>query len=148
MTRASRLLAVAALVAPLLAAADPAAADGKRWFDGRDKVYIRQHTQFVRIQEPDVHLSRARNSFLKDHAALAADELEKAAAGFAYFADRAVAEQREELELAARALEKLADDVRAKRAGEITNFDRALVDAKRILAGEPPPAPPKTPDAG
>ena len=123
-------------------AAGPASSDTKRWFEGGDKVYIRQHNDFVRIQEPDVHLERARRSFLKEHASRAADELEKAAAGFAYFAERAAGDQHKELRQAARGLEKLADDVRAKRVGEITNFDRALADARRVLANGPPPVAP------
>lgn len=144
----SGLAGLATFFAALCLVAAPAFAEGKRWFDGSDKVYIRQHGQFVRVFEPDGHLKRARRSFVKENTANAADELEKAAAGFAYFAERAAGEQRKELELAARGLEKLADDVRAKRVGEVTNFDRALADAKRILAGDPPPsAPAKPPEA-
>jgi hypothetical protein len=126
----------------LLAAGTRAAAEDKRWFEDGDRVFIRQHEQFERIFEPDVHLSRARRSFVKDHAANSADELERAAAGFAYFAERAAGEERKQLEAAERGLNKLADDVRARRVGEITNFDRALEDAKRILTRGPAPAAP------
>jgi hypothetical protein len=116
-------------LAVLLSAALPGAAETKRWF--RD--------------EPDVHLKRARESFVKNHASLAADELEKAAAGFAYFADRSAGDERKELDAASRGLNKLADDVRAKRVGEVTNFDRALADANRILAREKAPSTPAEP---
>jgi hypothetical protein len=144
----SFLSLVSFLALAALLVAGPAASDTKRWFAGGDKVYIRQHNEFVRVQEPDVHLDRARRSFVKDHASRAADELEKAAAGFAYFAERAAGDQHRELRKAARGLGQLADDVRAKRVGEITNFDRALADARRILADGPPPiAPTETPEA-
>jgi hypothetical protein len=94
-----------------------------------------------------VHLDRAQRSFAKNQLGSAADELEKAAAGFAYFADRAAGARRNELEHAERGLTKLADDVRAKRVGEATNLDRALADARRILAGDPPPEPRAAPPA-
>jgi hypothetical protein len=139
-------IALCAAAALLPAAPSAADASAKRWFFGSDRVFIRQHEQFVRIVEPDIHLARARRSFAKDHPANAADELEKAAAGFAYFAERAAGAQRKELEVASRALQKLADDVRARRIGEVTNLDRALADAERILAEEPPPAPETPPD--
>jgi len=142
---------LAACVLALLASGSPAAADQKRWFEVGDKVFIRQHEQFVRIFEPDVHLSRARRSFLKNHTGNAADELEKAAGGFAYFADRfalhATGDERKRIEAAGIGLTKLADDVRARRVGEITNFDRALEEAKRILAEErTEPAPAQAPE--
>ena len=124
----------------LLAWGLAASADTPRWFTGSDKVYLRQHGQFVRVQEPSTHLARARRSYLKGHTSISADELEKAAVGFAYFADRSAGPSRQELELATRALEKLADEVRAKRVDEVTTLDRALADARRILAGEPPPS--------
>jgi hypothetical protein len=138
------LSASVALVALVALVGSPATGDDKRWFEGQDKVFIRQHEEFVRIFEPDVHLSRARRSFLKDHAPIAADELEKAAAGFSYFAERLAGDQRKEFEAAALGLIKLADDVRARRVGEVTNFDRALADAKRILADGPSPRAPAT----
>jgi hypothetical protein len=153
-TRLSAWLSLAVLLAAVAAA--PVQSEEKRWFEGSDKVFIRQHNQFVRIVEPDVHLSRARRSFVKDHMALAADELEKAAAGFAYFAERSAGDSRRELAVGERALQKLADDVRARRVSEVTTLDRAIDDAKRILAGAPSPATPgaapasapaKTPDA-
>jgi hypothetical protein len=132
-------------LAVLLSAALPGAAETKRWFRDGDKVYIRQHLRFEQVFEPDVHLKRARESFVKNHASLAADELEKAAAGFAYFADRSAGDERKELDAASRGLNKLADDVRAKRVGEVTNFDRALADANRILAREKAPSTPAEP---
>jgi hypothetical protein len=144
---ATSLSAWALALVALLASGTPAVADENRWFKDGDNVFIRQHEQFVRIFEPDVHLSRARRSFVKDHTANAADELEKAAGGFAYFADRATGDERKEIEAAGIGLTKLADDVRARRVGEITNFDRALLEAKRILARETaPPAPAKPPE--
>jgi hypothetical protein len=121
------------------AGADP---DPKRWFEDGDKVYVRQHERFERIYEPDVHLKRARRAYLKDHASLAADELEKAAAGMSYFADRSGGRQHRELVEAAGGLNKLADQARRREIGEITLLDDAIADAMRILAGEPKPAPP------
>ncbi len=127
-------------------AADGALADGKRWFEGSDKVFIRQHEEFVRISEPDVHLQRAQRRFAKGMQSGAADELEKAAAGFAYFAERAAGDARRELTLASRALSKLADETRGGRVDEITTLDRAIADAMRVLSGEPAkPAEPAKP---
>lgn len=131
-----------------LALAAAASAEPQRWFHQNDRVYIRQREQFVRILEPHVHLERARRSFSSGQLGIAADELERAAGGFAYFAERAAGEERRELETAERGLQKLADDVRAGRVGEITNLERALADAERILAkGPPPEAGEKAPEA-
>jgi hypothetical protein len=125
----------------VLTFASGALADEKRWFEGSDKVFIRQREQFVRISEPHIHLTRAQRSFAKGHRSAAADELEKASAGFAYFEDRAAGEHRAQLRLASRALTKLADDVRDGDVQEITEVDRAVADAKRVLAGTPKAAP-------
>jgi hypothetical protein len=123
-------------------------ADPQRRFHQNDRVFVRQREQFVRIEEPHVHLRRARSSFSSDQMRAAADELERAAAGFAYFAERAAGQERKELERAERGLAKLADDVRARRVGEITNLDRALAEAERTLAqGPAPEAPAKAPEA-
>ena len=129
-------------------AAHGALAEGKRWFDGSDKVFIRQHEQFERISEPDVHLERAHRRFAKGMNSGAADELEKAAAGFAYFAERAAGDERKALTVAERALNKLADEMRHGDVDEITTLERAIADANRLLAGDPakpaePAAPPK-----
>jgi hypothetical protein len=132
--------AVAAALGLGLLAGEASLADEKRWFENSDKVFIRQRDQFERIQEPDVHLDRARRGFAKENRAYAADELEKAAAGFAYFADRAAGSERKELEIASHALNRLADQVRRDEVDEITTLDRAIADAKRVLAGEPAPA--------
>jgi hypothetical protein len=123
-----------------LALAIAASADTKRWFEGSDKVYVRlrQHDIFERIQEPDVHMERALRRFEKGMKSSAADELEKAAAGFSYFADRSAGAERRELELAGRALNRLADDVRRRKVSEVTTLERAVADAERVLAGEPP----------
>ncbi len=129
-----------------LVAASGALAGDKRWFEGGDKVFIRQHDDFVRVQEPDIHLQRAHRRYAKGLKAGAADELEKAAAGFSYFAERGAGADRKELSLAARALNKLADQMRRGEVGEITELERAIADALRILAGEPkPPTAPAQP---
>jgi hypothetical protein len=122
-----------------LAASSGSLAGDKRWFEGGDKVFIRQHDDFVRVQEPDIHLQRAHRRFAKGLKVGAADELEKAAAGFSYFAERAAGDARKELSLASRALNKLADQTRRGDVGEITELERAIADAQRILAGEPKP---------
>lgn len=124
-----------------------ASADTKRWFEGSDKVYVRQHEIFERIQEPDVHMERALRRFDKGMKGSAADELEKAAAGFSYFADRSGGAERRELELASRALNRLADDVRRGKVDEITTLERAVADAERVLAGEPAKLAPQGPPA-
>ena len=147
MLRTGKLLALWGSVLWLVVAGS-ASADTARRFHQDDRVFIRQREQFFRIEEPHVHLQRARKSFLSDQMRVAADELERAAAGFAYFAERAAGQERQELERAERGLTKLADDVRARRIGEVTNLDRALADAERILAqGPPAEAPPKAPEA-
>ncbi|MFI5320666.1 MAG: hypothetical protein ACHQ6V_13915 [Myxococcota bacterium] len=121
----------------------PASAEGKRWFTGSDRVFVRQHEQFERIQEPDVHLQRALQAFAKGMKSLAADEIEKASAGFAYFAEREGGAQRNDLDFVSRALNKLADDTRRNRVDEITTLEDGFADAYRVLAGGPltPPAP-------
>jgi hypothetical protein len=132
------LLRAAALGLGLALLADAGAhADTKRWFIGSDKVFIRQHETFVRVQEPDVHMSRARRGFVKDRRSYAADELEKAAVGFAYFAQRTAGEDRRRLETAEKALSQLADQIRRGDVDEVTTLDRALEDASRALAGQP-----------
>lgn len=140
-------LAAGAWLCLALATSDGALAGDKRWFEGGDKVFIRLHDDFVRIQEPDIHLQRAHRRYAKGLKGGAADELEKAAAGFSYFAERAAGEDRRELSLAARALGKLADQTRRGEVGEITELERAIADAQRILAGQPKPeaAPPAKP---
>ncbi len=143
---AARAAALSLLLA--LSLSTGAAADGKRWFEGSDKVFIRLHEQFERISEPDVHLERAQRSFAKGHRSVSADELEKASAGFAYFEDRSAGERSADLRLASRALSKLADDMRRGEVLETTELDRAVADAMRVLLAIPqtptpvgPPAP-------
>ncbi len=152
--RSRWLRRVAALGVPawlaVLAIASGAGADARRWFEGSDKVYIRQHEQLVRIQEPRFHMTQARRAFAKGLRSVAADDFEKAAAGFAYFRDRAAGDNRKQLDLASRALDKLGDDIRRGKVDEVTTLDRAIEDAERVLRGLPetPPAPAApTPDA-
>ena len=137
-----RFVVTTLAVGCLLAGAASADPGPKRWFDDGDKIYVRQHERFERIYEPDVHLQRARRAYLKDHASLAADELEKAAAGMSYFAERSGGAQHREFVEAAGGLGKLADQARRREIGEITVLDDAIADALRILAGEPKKAPP------
>ncbi|HEU4429701.1 MAG TPA: hypothetical protein VFT98_13150 [Myxococcota bacterium] len=136
-----RTLRGALVLAAALLVASPLAAQTKRWFEDSDKVYIRQNFEFIRIQEPDVHMKRARRSFEKGQRSNASNELERAAAGFAYFAERAAGAQRRELTTASRALNELADQIRKREVDEITTLDRAIADAERVLAGGPPPRP-------
>ena len=151
--RSARLASALALVS--LAAA--AGADDTRWFEGRDKVYMRQHETFYRVEEPHVHMKRARSSFESGHHGLAADEMERAAVGFAYFSDRTAGEDRRQLEATERELNKLADRVRRHEVDGVAEIDSLFADATRVLARESlkapeaapagPPAAPKPPSA-
>lgn len=144
------------LSAGLALAAAGAAADDTRWFEGRDKVFVRQHEMFYRVLEPHVEMKRARNSFEAGHQSVAADELERAAAGFAYFADRSGGEDRRQLEATERELNKLSDRVRKGEVDGVGEIDALIADARRVLAREslklpeappPPVAPAPAPDA-
>lgn len=119
------------------AIATGAAAREYRYFQGSDRVYYESsHRTLERVVEPHFHLTRAERAFAKGHRAYAAENLEKAAVGFDYFSDRAAGEDRRQLDLARRALEKLARDVRRGDVAEVTTLERALADARRVLAGE------------
>ena len=138
-----------------LAAASGAGAREFRFFDIGDRVYYQDvHQNLEPISEPHVYLPRAQRAFAKGHRSVAALNLEKAAAGFNYFSDRAAGENRRQLDLASRALGKLARDLRRGEVDEVTTLERAIADAQRVLAGEhaPPAAPvgppaPESPDA-
>ncbi len=130
-----RLSASFVLLAGL--AATSAAAGEHRFFEGSDRVYTQRFGRVLEpISEPHIHLTRAERAFASGHRASAAENLEKAAAGFDYFSDRAAGTDRKQLALASRALEKLAGDVRRGEVDEITTMERALSDARRVLAGE------------
>ncbi len=136
-----RRIAVAAGLGAGLAGAALASED-YRWFNGSDRVYVRQHELVEQIREPDWHLKQAHRAFENGHISLCADELEKAAAGFAYFRDRRAASDHKLLENTVKALDKLADDVRAKRVDGIAALDAVIDDANKVIAGEKPaPAP-------
>lgn len=136
-----RALCCAALALAILGC-ETARTEDKRWFKGSDKVFVRLREQdFEQIQEPDVHLDRALRYFAKDLKHAAGDELEKAAAGFAYFAQREGGAERKDLELAEHALNKLADQIRRGEVDEITTLERAVADAYRVLSDVPPKPP-------
>jgi hypothetical protein len=133
----SRTLLASLLMLAALATAASAGAREYRYFEGSDRVYHQRYGRVLeRIVEPRFHLDRAERAFAKGHRAYAADNLEKAAAGFDYFKERAAGEDRRQLDLASRALEKLARGVRRGEVDEVTTLERALADARRVLAGE------------
>ena len=131
-----KLVASFALLAALGVAAGAEARD-YRFFDQRDQVYYQRFEhQLERVDEPQYHLERAERGFAKGLRSYAADNLEMAVAGFDYFKQRSAGEDREQLDLAARGLEKLARAVRRGEIQEITELHRAIEDARRVLAGE------------
>ncbi len=133
----SRMLILSLVFLGGLAAASGATAKDYRFFEGSDRVYYQRYGRVIEpISEPHIHLTRAERAFAKGHRAAAADNLEKAAAGFDYFSERAAGTDRRQLDLAGRALEKLAHDVRRGEVDEVTTMERALSDARRVLAGE------------
>jgi hypothetical protein len=124
-------------LAAALGLAAAAGAREYRFFDRRDQVYWQRYAhQLERVVEPHFHLERAERGFAKGLTSYAADNLEMAAVGFDYFKQRAAGEDRRQLDLAARALEKLARAVRRGEIGEATELERAVEDARRVLAGE------------
>jgi Asp-tRNA(Asn)/Glu-tRNA(Gln) amidotransferase B subunit len=133
----SRKLVPSFLMLAALAFAASASAHEYRFFNGSDRVYYQSYYRvFEPVAEPHIHLDRAERAFAKGHRAYAAENLEKAAAGFDYFSERAAGEDRHQLDLAQRALEKLARDVRRGEIDEVTTLARALSDARKVLAGE------------
>lgn len=144
-------------LAVALGLATAAGAREYRFFDRRDQVYWQRYAnQLERVVEPHFHLERAERGFAKGLTSYAADNLEMAAVGFDYFKQRAAGEDRRQLDLAARALEKLARAVRRGEIEEVTELERAVEDARRVLAGEavmvkpaaaPEPAAPAEPEA-
>ena len=134
----SRLLTASFALFAALAFAGGAAGREYRYFEGSDRVFYESHHRTLeRIVEPHFHLTRAERAFAKGHRAYAAENLEKAAAGFGYFRERSAGEDRRQLDLARRALEKLAREVRRGNVDEVTTVERAVEDARRVLAGEP-----------
>jgi hypothetical protein len=136
MNRRIHALASTAALAALVAAAPARADQTPRWFEGSDKVFIRQHEMFFRVQEPHVEMKRARKAFEAGHRAVAADDLERAAVGFAYFADRAAGEDRKQLEATEKALNQLADRVRRGEVDGVGELDALFADAEKVLAKE------------
>lgn len=129
------LLAAAATLAIHLGAGG-AAAEETRWFRPGEKVYIRQHEQFFAVQEPHVHMKLARRAFEKGLNSVAADEIERAAVGFAYFAQRGAGQDRKQLEASSQALGDLASEVRKGDVDGVGQLDLVFKDARRVLAGE------------
>ena len=120
-----------------LAAASSAGAREFRFFDLGDRVYYQRSLHDLEpIVEPHIYLPRAQRAFAKGHRSAAAENLEKAAAGFDYFSERAAGEDRRQLDLASRALGKLARDLRRGEVDEVTTLERAIADAHRVLSGE------------
>jgi hypothetical protein len=145
----SRTLVASAAFLAALAVAGSAGAREYRYFDGSDRVYYQRYGRsFERIVEPHFHLTRAERAFAKGHRSYAAENLEKAAAGFDYFSERAAGEDRRQLDLASRALHKLARDVRRGEVAEVTTLERAIAEARRVLAGEAVMAKPGAEPAG
>jgi Asp-tRNA(Asn)/Glu-tRNA(Gln) amidotransferase B subunit len=133
----SRKLVSSFAMLAALAFAASAGAHEYRFFNGSDRVYYQRYDRMLeRVQEPHIHLARAERAFAKGHRSYAAENLEQAAVGFDYFSERAAGEDRRQLDLAKRALEKLARDVRRGDVDEVTTLERALSDARRVLAGE------------
>jgi phytoene dehydrogenase-like protein len=133
----SRLLVASLLLFVGLGAAASASAREYRFFEGSDRVFTQRFGRIIEpISEPRIHLDRAERAFAKGHRAYAAENLEKAAAGFRYFRERAAGEDRRQLDLAGRALERLARDVRRGDLEELNTLQGALSDARRVLDGE------------
>jgi hypothetical protein len=131
-----KLLASFALLAACVAG-DAANAREYRFFEGRDRVFYQDFGHRLQpIAPPHFHLTRAERAFAHGNRAYAAENLEKAAAGFDYFRERAAGEDRRQLDMAGRALTKLARDVRRGGVDEVTTIERAVSDARRVLAGE------------
>ena len=138
----TRTLFASLLLIAGLAAATAASAREFRFFDAGDRViYQRSDRIFEPLVEPHIYLPRARRAFENGQRWAAAENLSKAAVGFDYFKDRAAGDDRRQLALASRALDKLARQVRRGEIDEVTTLDRAIADAERVLAGEPAPAP-------
>jgi hypothetical protein len=126
-----------------LAVAASAGAREYRHFEGSDRVYYNRAARWLEpVSEPHIHLGRAERAFAKGHRLYAAENLEKAAAGFRYFEERAAGTDRQQLRLAGRALGALAREVRRGDVAEINTLQNALDDARRVLAGEAVMTPP------
>ena len=131
-----RLVASFVLLAGFAIAAG-AGANEYRFFDLGDRVYHQRYGRVIEpISEPHIHLARAERAFVHGNRAYAADNLEKAAAGFEYFSERAAGSDRRQLELVGQALDKLARDVRRNEIDGIATLERALSDARSVLAGD------------
>ncbi|HEU4429709.1 MAG TPA: hypothetical protein VFT98_13190 [Myxococcota bacterium] len=125
-------------VAALLAAAPAANARDYRFFEQGDRVYYQPYgsgSYFEKVAPPHFYLPKAVSAFEKGHRSVSAEYLEKAAVGFAYFEERAAGEDKRQLKIAGRALEKLAYSVRRGET-ELTTLQRAVKDAERVLDGE------------
>ncbi|MBM4382309.1 MAG: hypothetical protein FJ091_02955 [Deltaproteobacteria bacterium] len=133
----SRMLVASLALVASFAAAGAAGAREYRFFQGSDRVYYETfHRRFEPISEPHIHLTRAARAFANASRWYAAENLEKAAAGFSYFEERAAGEDRRQLDRAGRALEKLARQVRRGDVDGVEIVERAVSDAQRVLAGE------------
>jgi hypothetical protein len=133
----SRKLVTSLALATSFVVAGAAGAREYRFFEGSDRVYYEtHHRRFEPISEPHIHLTRAARSFANGNRSYAAENLEKAAAGFSYFEDRAAGEDRRQLDRAGRALSKLARQVRRGDVDGVEIVERAVRDAERVLAGE------------
>lgn len=114
-----------------------------RFFEPGDRVYYqRSDREFEPIVEPHIYLARAESSFAHGNRSYAAENLEKAAAGFDYFSERAAGADRRQLELGGRALERLARAVRRGEVDGVAMMADELSVARRVLAGEAVPSGP------
>ena len=133
----SRTLVASLALVAALAAASAAGAREYLFFEGSDRVYTETfHRRFEPIAEPRIHLTRAERAFAKGNRSYAAENLEKAAAGFSYFEERAAGEDRRQLNRAGRALERLARQVRRDDPDALEVFASTVANAQRVLAGE------------
>ncbi|HEY8122954.1 MAG TPA: hypothetical protein VII78_16655 [Myxococcota bacterium] len=132
----SRFFASLALIAGLLCAS-AAGAREYRSFDLGDRVYYqRSDRELEPIVEPHIYLARAERAFARGSRSYAAENLEKAAAGFGYFSARAAGTDRRQLEFAGRALDELARSVRRGEVDGVAVMADALSVARRVLDGE------------
>ena len=104
-----------------------AAADGGKWFDPPNaRVFIEQHGNFVRIEEPDFHMAAARRSFEHGNLYAASDEVERAAGGVAFMAEHAAGQRRRNLLNAQSELLALKNLLRRKEAKSVAVLDRVF----------------------
>jgi len=134
----TRRIAASLIVFAGLLVAPAAGARDYRFFEQGDRVYYQPYGSsryFEKLAPPHFYLPKALSAFEKGHRSISAEYLEKAAVGFSYFEERAAGEDKRQLKIAGRALDKLAYSVRRGET-ELTTLQRAVKDAERVLDGE------------